>query len=152
MRTGLLLVALLSVTGCTRASLLVCREVTEAGVCRGPSTDLVVGHEYAVLATGFGLPRGSVELRLFERVAGVERRIATARPRIPDGAARLVAPLTLPRVGDYRLELVDGDGDRYRSIRLRAPRPTFNVVASPTAPSRLPVLRAPTAATPRQSP
>lgn len=145
MRIGRLLLCCLasvaSLAGCTRASLLVCREVSPEGVCRQPTTELVVGRQYTLFATGFGLPHGRVELRVHETVAGVERQIASATTQIPDGQRFLAHPLTVPHVGEYRVELLDDDGDRFRSIRLRAPRPTFHTTAQPVPTVPLPSLQ-----------
>lgn len=139
MRLGLSLLGLLSLAGCTRPSLLVCREVTEAGVCRQPTTELDVGHGYTLFATGFGLPEGPVEIRLHETVGGTERRIATAEGHIASGQRFLTHSLVLPHVGSYRVELVDGEGDVFRSLSIRAPRPTFRVSTRPVPTARIPI-------------
>ncbi len=143
MRTVVLLAlaAALSLGGCTRPTLLVCREVTSDGTCRQPTRELVVGRSYRIYATGFGLPRGRAEVRLHETVSGRETRIATAPVELSGEARFLDHPLTLPHVGVYRVELVDGDGDPFRSLTVRAPRPTFHVTAPATPPSTIPPLQ-----------
>lgn len=143
MRLGFLVLGLVSLGGCTRASLLVCHEVTAEGVCRQPTTELVVGRQYTLFATGFGLPRGTVEIRLHETVAGRERSLASVTATLSEDRDFLAHPLTLPHVGDYRVELLDHDGDSFRSLRVRAPRPTFHTSAPAVPTARLPSAPAP---------
>jgi hypothetical protein len=121
------LVCWLSIAGCTRPSVLVCREVTTSGTCRLPTTELEVGREYALFVTGVGMPHGAVKMRVYWRRNGNDERIAEATRFVADDATFFTSPLTLIHRGNYRLEVVDAEGDVWKAVRVDAPQSIFTL-------------------------
>jgi hypothetical protein len=117
----LALCAVCVLVGCERERLFVCLEVTDRGVCRGPKQELVVGRQYSVLVPA-PVPGGSMlELVRFEN----GRAVVLGHAPIASGDAdHAVNPLTLPKVGTYRLTLRDRAGNARASTNVSAPRPS----------------------------
>lgn len=114
---------------CTRPSLLVCESVTDEGVCRRPTTTLEGGRGYTLFATGTGMPTGRVTIRVHgERTGGRasdDRRVV----EVSESARSVTAPLRLLYEGDYRISVVDGDGDEFRSTTVHVTRPVIRPIA-----------------------
>jgi len=114
-----------SLGACTRPSVLVCEQVGEHGVCRGPTTTLDAGRRYSILATGFGMPTGQVTIRVSGGTSAHEV-VATHTVQVASQAPRATTPILLPHAGRYRIDIVDEAGDVWKSSEIRVARPTPN--------------------------
>jgi hypothetical protein len=122
-RCACLALAALTFAGCGGAEILVCREVSEAGVCGEPKSEIAVGRPYRVLIRD-GVPdRGVLVIEHFRNGRAVEiGRAPVARP----GAGFLSNPLMVLDVGAYRLTLRDEHGKALAYGHFRAPRPSVS--------------------------
>lgn len=118
--------------GCTRPSVLVCQSVSEAGHCVNPASDLDLGREYTVFATGFGLPHGNVRFRVLRKVGNGYELLAEASRPAPESATYVTNPLRLIHRGVYHVDLVGSDGELFAETEVRVTRSPVRAVGAPS--------------------
>jgi hypothetical protein len=104
--------------GCGTPTIEVCHRLSAAGRCDVPVTELRTGVQHVLVARG--LEPTEVEVRLVRVERDAERTLGTRVVRVDARRRQVEVPLTLPLVGDYRVEIAS-NGHVLVSERLRAP-------------------------------